>query len=74
MKTGSSKFNVGSEDCWHHCKTGGGICEEFCGPNGYCCSSNADNFNGDCTSDMINYIHDYSGTVSHHICINSNTQ
>lgn len=27
----------GTTDCWSKCDSKGGLCPDFCGPNGYCC-------------------------------------
>merc|ERR1712165_413892 len=56
----ASWFLVSSDDCWHGGCGKGGLCENICGTNGYCCRSG---FN-DCPSDAQQV-----AISSHHICV-----
>ena len=33
---------LNGQDCWSQCGAQGGLCEDFCGPNGYCCRAGYD--------------------------------
>ena len=57
-------------DCWYDCGSKGGKCD-WCGTVGYCCSSQKDDINGDCTVEMQNAIlmSPFINETSRHICV-----
>ena len=58
--TGDSGWvQIDTADCWYKCGNKGGLCEDGCGSNGYCCKKGLD----DCPSE--------AGEVSpiHHTCV-----
>ena len=60
MSLGDSGWvQISTADCWYKCGNKGGLCEDGCGSNGYCCKKGLD----DCPSE--------AGEVSpiHHTCV-----
>ena len=42
---------INTDDCWYKCGNKGGLCEDVCSSNGYCCRKGFD----DCPSEAEQY-------------------
>ena len=55
---------VNEIDCWVGCGNKGGLCEDVCNTNGYCCAKNFD----DCPSEAWEAL-----TKNYHHCVKMKT-